>query len=78
MVVFGNYSAYLTEVFFVDKGKAYDTEDPISGQQVRDMMNRYPDAFSSGLDPTPPPPPVVEQATAAPGEVRRTGKTGRG
>ena len=78
MILIGNYSSYLTETFFVDKGKAYDTEDPISGPVVRDMLKRYPDAFGGAPDPTPPPPPVIEQATAAPGEVRRTGKTGRG
>ena len=72
MVVFGNYTSYLNETFFVEKGKAYDTEDPISGPVVREMLKRHPDAFGGSPAPTPPPPvPVVEQATAAPGETRK-------
>ncbi len=76
-IVFGNYSSYLNEVFFLEKGKAYDTEDPNGGQQIRDLMKRYPDAFGSAVDPIPPPPPI-EQATAAPGEVRKTKPSSRG
>lgn len=77
MIVLGNYSAYLSETFFVDKGKAYDTDDPISGPEIRDMMKRHPDAFGGSVEPTPPPPPI-EQATAAPGEVRKTKPSTRG
>jgi hypothetical protein len=80
MVVFGTYTAYLTDTFFVEKGKAYNLDDPISGQVVRDVMKRYPDAFSDGLEPSAGPPPEqgppVEQATAAPGEVRPTRTSG--
>ena len=76
MVVFGNYTSYLTESFFLEKGRAYDTEDPISGPVIRDLMKRYPDAFGGSVEPTPSAPPVVEQATKAPGEIRTTGRKG--
>ena len=70
-IVLGNYTSYLNETFFLEQGKAYDTDDPISGPVIRALMKRYPDAFGTGVPPTPEPPPEVEQATAAPGEVRK-------
>jgi hypothetical protein len=80
MVVFGAYTAYLTDTFFVEQGKAYDLEDPIIGPVVREVRKRYPDAFSDGIPAVAGPPPEqgppVEQATAAPGEVRPTRATG--
>jgi len=77
-IVYGAYTSYLTDTFFVEERKAYDLDDPIIGPVVAAVLKRCPDAFRDTPDPTPPAPPVVEQATAAPGETRRTGKSGRG
>jgi hypothetical protein len=80
-VVYGAYTSYipyLSSDFYVEERKAYDLDDPIIGPVVAEVMKRNPDAFRATPDPTPPAPPVVEQATAAPGEKRRTGKSGRG
>jgi hypothetical protein len=65
-VVYGTASAWLSELFFVEKGKAYDADDP----PVAEVMRRHPWAFSDA--PMNP----VEAATAAPGE--RRGRGGRG
>jgi len=68
-VVYGKYDSFLSETFMLEKGKAYDDEDP----QVRSLMKRYPDAFGG----SPPfQPQIVEQATAAPGETRRVRRDG--
>jgi hypothetical protein len=76
-IVYGAYTSYLNETFFVEERKAYDLDDPISGHVVAAVMKRHPDAFRATPDPAPAPPPV-EQATAAPGETRRTGPKHRG
>jgi hypothetical protein len=79
-VVYGAYTSYvpyLSSDFFVEERHPYDLDDPIIGPVVAEVMKRNPDAFRATPDPTPPAPPV-EQATAAPGEKRRTGKSGRG
>jgi hypothetical protein len=77
-VVYGAYTAYLTDTFFVEQGKAYDLDDPIIGPVVRDVMKKAPDAFRGAPEPAKAPSPEVETATKAPGEVRTMKRPARG
>ena len=71
-VVYGAYTAYLTDTFFVEEGKAYDLDDPIIGPVVAEVMKKAKDAFRGTPEPAKASPPEVEKATKAPGEVRTT------
>jgi hypothetical protein len=61
-VVYGKDTAFLSETFMVEKGKAYSTDD----RYVADMLARHPWAFGGDPDVAG----EVEQATARPGETR--------